>query len=553
MNNNNLNNSENNNKNLSNIYLEKSREIQRIKSLFEFTDINENDAINKSISLNMSKLSNKANFNSNNNLGMISFSSKNSFNFKKIENNNNNNNNDLAINNLIQLIHNNYNDIVEYENNSNFQKNFLLKDLNKKTFYKFVKSKENLKDNDKNENNNNKIIKKINFNKFNSLTSSSFYNLFNFIYYDYDKLINLNNFISNKLNLTLTNLFIDTINKFKEKYKDQLELTEYYFKYNQFKKGKFIFPLFDLIIKAKILINNPGNSVTFSYIYKVKNNYKNNYKDSNNDNNEFIHTIKFDLFKKNFCNIWLCSEFEEYKGNLKRISYLQPILPYSKDDSIQFHINIFNVNSTLIPFSVIFTDLKIEKIKSDLKYFYENTFMLDKIKISNFRFNEVEFSINIWKNLNNLTDKNFINNVLKIYENNFEIEDVRYEIVKYYVFKIKLKAIKTGIISRNKYIGYNIEIIEKDENYINEEQGIGILNSGYNNNDKILKIRKGNILIFYINEVYKITNNITNNINNNINNNIKNIEENDNNINNNIKNIEENDNNINNNINNNII
>ena len=39
MSNNNLNNSENNNKNLSNIYLEKSREIQRIKSLFEFTDI----------------------------------------------------------------------------------------------------------------------------------------------------------------------------------------------------------------------------------------------------------------------------------------------------------------------------------------------------------------------------------------------------------------------------------------------------------------------------------------------------------------------------------
>ena len=159
--------------------------------------------------------------------------------------------------------------------------------------------------------------------------------------------------------------------------------------------------------------------------------------------------------------------------------------------------------------------------------------MLDKIKISNFRFNEIEFSINIWKNLNNLTDKNFINNVLKYYENNFEIEDVRYEIVKYYVFKIKLKANKTGIISRNKYIGYNIEIIEKDENYINEEQGIGILNSGYNNNDKILKIRKGN--------------NLSNN------NNIKNNEENDNNINNNIKNIEENDNNINNNINNNII
>ena len=90
--NNNFNLSENNinNKNMSNIYLEKSREIQRIKSLFEFTDINDDDAINKSISLNMSKNSNKANFNSKNDFGMISFSSKNSFNFKKIEKNKNN-------------------------------------------------------------------------------------------------------------------------------------------------------------------------------------------------------------------------------------------------------------------------------------------------------------------------------------------------------------------------------------------------------------------------------------------------------------------------------
>ena len=534
--NNNFNLSENNinNKNMSNIYLEKSREIQRIKSLFEFTDINDDDAINKSISLNMSKNSNKANFNSKNDFGMISFSSKNSFNFKKIEKNNNNN--DLAINNLIQLIHNNYNDIVEYENN-NFQKNYLLKEFNKKTSYKFVKPKENIKNNDKNNNNNNnnKNMKKINFNKFNSLNSSSIYNLFNFIYYDYDKLINSNNFISNKLNLSLTNLFIDTINKFKEQYKNQLDLTEYYFKYNQFKKGKFIFPLFDLIIKAKILINKPGNSATFSYIYKVKNNYK-NFKDSdnnnNNNNNEFIHTIKFDLFKKNFCNIWLCSEFEEYKGNLKRISYLQPILPYSKDDSIKFHINIFNVNSSLIPDSIIFTELKIEKIKSDLKYFYENMFMLDKIKISNFRFNEMEFSINIWKNLDNLTDKNFINNVLKIYENNFEIVDVRYEIIKYYVFKIKLIANKIGLILRNKYIGYNIEVIDKDENYINEEQGIGILNSGYNNNEKILKMRKGNILIIYINEIYNINNNNSNNLNKIDENNNNNIINNNDNINN---------------------
>ena len=79
----------------------------------------------------------------------------------------------------------------------------------------------------------------INPRNFLKLSDNSFFNFLTFSYDSYEKMISSNHIIEYKLHSTLANKFSKVIEDFRLKYRNELELQEYYFKYDSIKKRKF--------------------------------------------------------------------------------------------------------------------------------------------------------------------------------------------------------------------------------------------------------------------------------------------------------------------------
>jgi hypothetical protein len=126
---------------------------------------------------------------------------------------------------------------------------------------------------DKKNNDNNNKKKKMSDKKFNTLNDIGIYHILQFLYSDYNLLISNKypKFISNKIHLSLNNLFNHAIMNFRELYKNKLELIEFYFKYEQFKKERYIYPILDLVIKSKIISDDYDSSynisIKFNYVH----------------------------------------------------------------------------------------------------------------------------------------------------------------------------------------------------------------------------------------------------------------------------------------------
>jgi len=65
-----------------------------------------------------------------------------------------------------------------------------------------------------------------------------------------------------------------------------------------------------------------------------------------------------------------------------------------------------------------------------------------------------------------------------------------------------MKAKKKGRILKNKYVNYEIEIVNEDEEITNESHFLGTLNTHYGD-DKLIMIRINNIFYIYLNDIYK--------------------------------------------------
>jgi len=143
---------------------------------------------------------------------------------------------------------------------------------------------------------------KINPKNFLKLSDDCFFNLLTFIYDMYDNFKFANPYIAKKIHISLTNKFYNIINDFRNIYTDDLELQDYYFKYQNFKKNRYLDNggKLDLVLKFKIISKKVNNCLDFSLIYSYLNmNYK------------LFQTWKFDLKHKGDNNLWIASEAEE--------------------------------------------------------------------------------------------------------------------------------------------------------------------------------------------------------------------------------------------------
>jgi len=119
------------------------------------------------------------------------------------------------------------------------------------------------------------------------------------------------------------------------------------------------------------------------------------------------------------------------------------------------------------------------------------------LPFDNLRFCEIERVISSWKKEKNLSRKHLIDEFKILLGDIFIIESIIYDISKYYIFKIKARANKVGKLEKNKYVKFNLEIIEEHDNINNQIQCLGLLNFS----DRVFQVRKNNLVYFYITEI----------------------------------------------------
>ena len=217
----------------------------------------------------------------------------------------------------------------------------------------------------------------------------------------------------------------------------------------------------------------------------------------------------FDLYSEydnNFPNIYINKEQSLFDvNNSDKLVYIQPILPFRINDKGILDIEIYSSNYDFINPSSI----KIAAKCFDLKKYINN---LNQKGYNNLRICEYENICFHWKIMSNErrnNDKTFfniINKVEKQFKPYFEIQNILYENISFYIFKIYLVAVKTGRIGNKQSeddFGFNITIKKKGEYVENEIKKNNLLLD----RREAYELRLGETIIFYFSEKPKKTNN----------------------------------------------
>jgi hypothetical protein len=221
----------------------------------------------------------------------------------------------------------------------------------------------------------------------------------------------------------------------------------------------------------------------------------------------------FDLYSENdnnFPDIFINKEQSLFDINASdNLTYIQPILPFKINDKGILDLEIYSSNYDFINPSSI----KIVSKCYDLKKYINNLYQKGN---NNLRICEYENICFHWKYMTNEKrnkDKTFfslINKVEKKFKPYFDIQNILYENIGFYIFKIYLVAVKKGRIGNKQSeddFGFIITIKEKGDYVENEIKKNNLLLD----RSEVYELRLGEAIILYFSEKPKKTKSISNN------------------------------------------
>ena len=356
-------------------------------------------------------------------------------------------------NNTVQLDMDNIRNFKNLIKRENLKKlNKYKEDLDKKI--ELLKDKLYRKDNNKiikeeNENIENNKITIINYKKFIEtyiLNRNIFLRITNFLdTNDLYRLFTLNNEIHQGIILNLTEISKEKIiPNYIIKYNNDILFKEskFFLNFKKYKKNKKMNLRIIFTIKSKITENNK-DIINNSYQISFKNKTKQN-------SGEIIKTISsytFDIIDKNKKkNFWIFKEYTSFYFDELDRAYYGNILEFYPGDYINLSLTIFS-EIGLIDFE------SFNWIK--LKEYYDKN-----------RNCEIENLKNSWSSINQIENSDIvIQNIKNIFIDNFQVDKIFFDDVGYYIFKIILKAIKTGNSNgKDNNIGILINIFDEGKN-----------------------------------------------------------------------------------------
>ena len=388
-------------------------------------------------------------------------------------------------NNTVQLDMDNIRNFKNLIKRENLKKlNKYKEDLDKKI--ELLKDKLYRKDNNKiikeeNENIENNKITIINYKKFIEtyiLNRNIFLRITNFLdTNDLYRLFTLNNEIHQGIILNLTEISKEKIiPNYIIKYNNDILFKEskFFLNFKKYKKNKKMNLRIILNIKSKITEKN-SDIINNSYQISFKNKTKQN-------SGEIIKTISsytFDIIDKNKKkNFWIFKEYTSFYFDELDRAYYGNILEFYPGDYINLSLTIFS-EIGLIDFE------SFNWIK--LKEYYDKN-----------RNCEIENLKNSWSSINQIENSDIvIQNIKNIFIDNFQVDKIFFDDVGYYIFKIILKAIKTGNSNgKDNNIGILINIFDEGKNVENEVKKNGLIFDEKNE----ININIGDYITFYISQ-----------------------------------------------------
>ena len=392
---------------------------------------------------------------------------------------------------------------------------------------------------------NNKFLS-LPFAKFKNLNNKAKYKILSFTYDNYRNYLNSSMCMRNIIKDMLEERFAPCIKDFENKYKDILLIEDHQFNLHTFIKPKLKrkkFHTFCLYIKAKVLPNNEyfkkfGDiSFELSYKYKIKsskNEYNiiksnrtnissNSYVSKDHIQEEYLQIYQFDLRKNKNYPMWICSERDEVFNSASRnggginnlftkflisdelyqkhLIYSSPIINVNENDYIVFRIDLIENNNVIDNLS--FNEPIVQSVRKN--YYHKISFKQDQ-KFDKTRDCEHEISINVWHDAYVIKDydkkkvnyEEFLIKLRKIFQEFFEIIDIKFDISKFLFVRMTMKAKKIGILKRNIFSNKDIQIVEKDSSLVKECTTINFVNTF--SMCKNLTIKQGTIVDFYLME-----------------------------------------------------
>ncbi len=334
----------------------------------------------------------------------------------------------------------------------------------------------------------------IPFEKILKLNSKIIFIIFSFLYDDYGKIMSAGKKIKNLILSTITSKFSYLIQDFQNNYKDIFQFDSFKFKINKYiKQRRKNVSTFYVELKSKIK-NNPLLKRNNGISYEIKYSFK--MKKQNKQSNLYYQIFKFDIRNDKYYPIWFCSDMDDNNYIKRRIVYSSPVQYFCEGDYIYFKINLIEGNNGII------SDITFLPLKNDSaprKLFLRGIFRSD-IEFDKIRDCEIENMVLRWNDENNLIKNSemyfYVN---KCFSKNFEIKEIKYDILKIIFYRVKMIATKIGIVKINRVFNLNIEILPETSSTTNECINIGCVNT-YTRSKKI-QIRKGTLLILYITDV----------------------------------------------------
>ena len=323
----------------------------------------------------------------------------------------------------------------------------------------------------------------INLKKMLSLNNECFYNLISYSYDNYSNIISIHNLVKKKFQKSLKAKFQHIINDFRHKYGTFLNVLDFDFKQKKFNlNNKKNNPLnvLNLEIKCEIITQEINKS------YEIGCNYTSNKKN-------YDYFWKFDVLDKNDIKLWICTELNKINNVHKKFTYTSQVSPFCYGDIIKLQFNIFSKDNIVDPKSIEWTEPTISLVPGGI---YEKSKFISKYSFDQIRACEVETQILFWKSLMPKDAENIVNSVKRIYGKLFDIQNIRYDVSKFYFFKIEMKAKQIGLLKQNEFSDFDINIVSNKLNVENEIQCIYLMNSYYYT--KKMDIRIGTKIILYI-------------------------------------------------------
>lgn len=358
---------------------------------------------------------------------------------------------------------------------------------NNENHYKFITA---ITEGNNDECENNETNKEL-YDNLLKMNNNTFYYLLYFLYDDINNIQYINKKMYKKIKDVMKYKHQNMLTQFKGKYKDILELLSYSYqsKSSVHNNNNQLIPVYDMIIKAKI-INSKYKDYYISH--KIGYTFTKNKK-------EYSNLFQFDILPKNKELIWFSSEIEEYNYTYQRFCYTQNISSFSYGDTILFRIGLFSTAGIIdiISWNDLESQIEIEK------ELYEKQLKKNVIEFNRYKHCEIENIVHFWLNgsdfienkMNNNKHNKLLHKFIDIVQSHFKIENVWYDSMKFFYFKIKMKAVKQGRITYNTFFNFEIEIKGKNENILNECPSLYVLN---NTTRMKYQIREGNSIVFYI-------------------------------------------------------